>query len=308
MANTLDRPLPARGRPSAFNLSPDSSDLDDDDDDAPLPFPEALPRSDFLTPDFDPAAYLSALPHRHQTLEDLRADLRDRSAAISSELLELVNANSATFLSLGTNLRGGDDKVEDVRVSLLGFRRAVEDVKAKVATRRAETDALTAELRGVRASIELGRTLVEVSERLSSLEERLALSGVPKTRDGAEQKADSADDDDDDDEEEEESEEDADEDEQVQGLVGSTPTVLMTLAQDYNSAEALQRSLPMLAFTAKLETRLAKCRKTLLLDLDNALQESRNAGVTAQNRVLKYLAIYRILGAQDEAVKAVKTK
>ncbi|KAF1734908.1 hypothetical protein CRV24_003826 [Beauveria bassiana] len=304
MANTLDRPLPARGRPSAFNLSsPDSSDLDDDD--APLPFPAALPRSDFLTPDFDPAAYLSALPHRHQTLEDLRADLRDRSAAISSELLELVNANSSTFLSLGTNLRGGDDKVEDVRVSLLGFRRAVEDVKAKVATRRAETDALTAELRGVRASIELGRTLVEVAERLSSLEERLALSGVPKTRDGAEQKADSADDDDDDDESEEE---DEDEDEQVQGLVGSTPTVLMTLAQDYNTAEALQRSLPMLAFTAKLETRLAKCRKTLLLDLGNALQESRKAGVTAQNRVLKYLAIYRILGAQDEAVKAVKAK
>ncbi|KGQ05517.1 hypothetical protein BBAD15_g9264 [Beauveria bassiana D1-5] len=305
MANTLDRPLPARARPSAFNLSPDSSDLDDDD--APLPFPEALPRSDFLTPDFDPAAYLSALPHRHQTLEDLRADLRERSAAISSELLELVNANSATFLSLGTNLRGGDDKVEDVRVSLLGFRRAVEDVKAKVATRRAETVALTAELRGVRASIELGRTLVEVAERLSSLEERLALSGVPKTRDGAEQKADSADDDDDDDDDESE-EEDGDEDEQVQGLVGSTPTVLMTLAQDYNTAEALQRSLPMLAFTAKLETRLAKCRKTLLLDLGNALQESRKAGVTAQNRVLKYLAIYRILGAQDEAVKAVKTK
>ncbi|KAK8141996.1 hypothetical protein G3M48_009500 [Beauveria asiatica] len=296
MANTLHRPLPARGGPSGFNLSPDSSDLDDD---APLPFPEALPRSDFLTPEFDPAAYLSALPHRHQTLEDLRADLRDRSAAISSELLELVNANSATFLSLGTNLRGGDDRVEDVRVSLLGFRRAVEDVKAKVAARRAETDALTTELRGVRGSIESGRTLIEVAERLSSLEERLALSGVPKTRDGAQQ-ADSDD--------EESEEEDEDQDEQVQGLVGSTPTVLMTLAQDYNTAEALLRSLPMLAFTAKLETRLAKCRKTLLLDLGNALKESRKAGVTAQNRVLKYLAIYRILGAQDEAVKAVKAK
>ncbi|KAM3435217.1 hypothetical protein NHJ13734_005656 [Beauveria thailandica] len=296
MANTLHRPLPARGGPSAFNLSPDSSDLDDD---APLPFPEALPRSDFLTPEFDPAAYLSALPHRHQTLEDLRAELRDRSAAISSELLELVNANSATFLSLGTNLRGGDDRVEDVRVSLLGFRRAVEDVKAKVAARRAETDALTTELRGVRGSIESGRTLIEVAERLSSLEERLALSGVPKTRDGAQQAGS---------DDEESEEEDEDQDEQVQGLVGSTPTVLMTLAQDYNTAEALLRSLPMLAFTAKLDTRLAKCRKTLLLDLGNALKESRKAGVTAQNRVLKYLAIYRILGAQDEAVKAVKAK
>ncbi|KAM3511640.1 hypothetical protein MY11210_004724 [Beauveria gryllotalpidicola] len=300
MANTLDRPLPTRERPSALNLSPDSSDLDDDDD-APLPFPEALPRSDFLTPDFDPAAYLSALPHRHQTLEDLRADLRDRSAAIGGELLELVNANSATFLSLGTDLRGGDDKTEGVRVSLLGFRRALEDLKAKVAARRAETDALTTELRAVRRGIELGRTLVEIAERLSSLEERLALSGAaPKTRDGGAEHADSAD--------SESEEEDEDEDEQIQGLVGSTPTVLMTLAQDYNTADALLTSLPMLAFTAKLETRLAKCRKTLLLDLGNALKESRKAGVTAQNRVLRYLAIYRILGAQDEAVKALQAK
>ncbi len=297
MTSTLDRPLPSRGRPSAFNLSSDSSDADDD---APLPFPEALPRSDFITPEFDPAAYLSALPHRHQTLEDLRAELRDRSAAISNELLELVNANSTTFLSLGTDLRGGDEKVEDVRVALLGFRRAVEDVKAKVVTRRAETDELTTQLHDVRGSIELGRTMVEITERLASLEERLALSNLPKTKDG-EKSIDSDDEDSDD-------EEDEDEDEQIHGLVGSTPTVLMILAQDYNTAEALLRSLPVLAFTTKMEARLAKCRKTLLLDLNNAIKESRKAGVPAQGRVLKYLAIYRILGAQDEAVKTLKAK
>ncbi|EGX89723.1 Conserved oligomeric golgi complex subunit 2 [Cordyceps militaris CM01] len=290
MASTLDRPLPSRGRPSTFNLSSSSSDLDDD---APLPFPEALPRSDFLTPAFDPAAYLSALPHRHQTLEDLRADLRDRSAAISSELLELVNANSTTFLSLGTDLRGGDDKVEDVRVSLLGFRRAVEDVRAKVVARRGQADVLTSELHRVRADIERGRAMVEMTERLASLEERLALSSRTELES----------DDDDDSEEEEE-----DEDEQLQGLVGSTPTVLMALAKDYNAAEALLSSLTGLAFTAKLETRLIKCRKTLLLDLSNAIKESRKAGAPAQDRVLKYLAIYRILGAQDEAVKTLRTK
>lgn len=300
MASTLDRPLPSRGKPSAFHLSSDSSDADADDD-APLPFPEALPRSDFITPEFDPAAYLSALPHRHQTLEDLRADLRDRSAAISNELLELVNANSTTFLSLGTDLRGGDDKVEDVRVALLGFRRAVEDVKAKVVTRRAETDELTTELRGVRRDVELGRTMVEVTERLASLEERLALSSAPpKPTDGEEQ----ADDEDD----EDSVEEDEDEDEQMQGLVGSTPAALMMLARDYNAAEALLRSLPVLAFIAKMEARLVKCRKTLLLDLNTAVKESRRAGASAQDRVLKYLAMYRILGAQDEAVTALKTK
>lgn len=297
MASAMDGPLPSRGRPSAFNLSSSSSDVDDD---APLPFPEALPRTDFLTPQFDPAAYLSALPHRHQTLEDLRADLRDRSAAISSELLELVNANSATFLSLGTDLRGGDDKVEDVRVSLLGFRRAVEDVRMRVATRRAETDALTTELRGVRAEIETGRAMVEVAERLASLEERLALSTLAKGKDGDEQ-ADSDDDNSDD-------EEDEDEDEQIQGLVGSTPNTLMILAQDYNTAEVLLGSLHETPFTTKMDARLVKCRKTLLLDLSNALKESRKAGAPAQGRVLKYLAIYRILGAQEDAVRALKAK
>ncbi|TQV90609.1 Conserved oligomeric golgi complex subunit 2 [Cordyceps javanica] len=310
MTSTLHGALPARGVPATFNLSSESSDVDDD---APLPFPEALPRSDFLAPAFDAAAYLSALPHRHQTLEDLRADLRDRSAAISGELLELVNANSTTFLSLGNDLRGGDDRVEDVRVSLLGFRRAVEDVKAKVAARRVEADGLTTELRAVRGHIELGRAMVEMTERLASLEERLALGSVapPRTRDGEAQTG-SSDDEDSEEEEEEEEEEEGDDDdgedddEQIQGLVGSTPTVLMALAQDYTTAEALLRSLPVLAFTAKLETRLAKCRKTLMLDLSNALKESRKAGVPAQGRVLRYLAIYRLLGAQDEAVKALK--
>lgn len=291
MANTFD--LPSRGRPAAFNLSPDSSDTEDD---APLPFPEALPRSDFVTPEFDAAAYLSALPHRHQTLEDLRSDLRDRSAAISSELLELVNANSATFLSLGTDLRGGDDKVEDVRVSLLGFRRAVEDVKAKVVARRTEADGLTTELHDVRRDIEDARRMVEISERLASLEERLTLSSLPRTKDDDEDVDDSEDD------------EDEDEDDQISGLVGSTPTALMALAQDYTSAEGLLRSLPERPFTVKTQARLVKCRRTLLLDLSNALKESRKAGPKAQSRVLKYLAIYRILGAQDEAVKALKTK
>lgn len=302
MATTLDGPLTSRDRQAAFSLSSDSSDIDED---APLPFPEALPRSDFLTPAFEPAAYLSALPHRHQTLEDLRADLRDRSGAISNELLELVNANSATFLSLGTDLRGGDDRVENVRVSLLGFRRAVQDVKAKVTKRRAETDELTLELHAVRREIERGRKMVEISERLTSLEERLALSSVPKTPGGGggEERADDSDDQDTDEEDDDE-----EEDEQAPGLVGSTPTTLMTLAQDYNAAEKLSRSLGESPFTNKMAARLAKCRRTLLLDLSNALKESRKAGPQAGNRTLKYLAIYRALDAEEEAVRTLGTK
>ncbi|RKK66712.1 hypothetical protein BFJ69_g15165 [Fusarium oxysporum] len=266
-----------------FTLS--GSDTSSVDEDAPLPFPEALPRADFLAQDFQPAAYLSALPHRHQTLEDLRSDLRDRSAAISSELLELVNSNYTAFLSLGSELRGGDDKVEDVKVSLLGFRRAVEEVKTKVTERKEETNALNGELRGVRSAIEKGRKMIELSERLASLEERLSLDSLPNN------------------EEWDEESEGEDEDDNY----GSSPTRLLVSAQECSRITKLLESLdPDAPFVIKMEERLTRCRNTLLLDLGNALKEAKKAGVKGQDRVLKCLAIYRVLDAQSEAVKALR--
>lgn len=254
-------------------------------DDAPLPFPEALPRADFLAEDFQPAAYLSALPHRHQTLEDLRSDLRDRSAAISSELLELVNSNYTAFLSLGSELRGGDDKVENAKVSLLGFRRAVEEVKTKVMERREETDTLNGELRGVRSAIEKGRKMIELSERLASLEERLSLDSLPADEDWDEDSEDEVEDDN----------------------YGSSTAKLLTSAQECSRITKLLESMdPDTPYVIKMEERLTRCRNTLLLDLGNALKEAKKAGVKGQDRVLKCLAIYRVLDAPSEAVKALR--
>ena len=271
-----------------------------DDDGAPLPFPAALPRSDFLGTDFQPAAYLSALPHRHQTLEDLRSDLRDRSAAISSELLELVNSNYTAFLSLGDDLRGGDERVEDVRVALLGFRRAVDDVKGKVTRRKEETTLLNDELRSVRAKIEHGRAMIELSDRLASLEERLALGSMPKKHgdQGWDEEVSS---------EEEDEEEDDDEEEGVKGLIGSSPSTLSESARQCRHITDMMNQLdPNHPFVIKQEERLTRCRNTLLLDLGNALKEAKAAGSRGQDRVLKYLAIYRSIDAQDEAIKALR--
>lgn len=281
---------------AVFDLpSSDSGAPSDDDDDTPLPFPSALPRSDFLTPDFQPAEYLSALPTRHQTLEDLRSDLRDRSAAISAELLELVNANYTAFLSLGSELHGGDDKVEDVKMALLGFRRAVDEVKTKVAARRAQADTLTTDLRGVRSDIEKGRKLMEAAERLGSLEDRLAIDSLPKQV--AEISIDT------------ETEDDDAEDDAAAGLLASSPSKLLISVQDY---QRIKRLLGVLdekqPFVVKLAARLIKCRNTLLLDLNNALREARKAGDAGKERTLKYLALYRLLDADAEAVKALRTK
>ena len=124
---------------SKFYFGGASGSVSSDDEDN-LPYPEALPRSDFLAPTFSAPAYLSTLSDRHQTLEDLRTDLRERSQALSKELLDLVNTNYEQFLSLGSDLKGGEEKVEDVRVGLLGFKRGVEDVRGKVRERRGEVE------------------------------------------------------------------------------------------------------------------------------------------------------------------------
>ncbi|GAO16955.1 uncharacterized protein UV8b_06657 [Ustilaginoidea virens] len=273
-----------------------ASDTSESGGDAPLPFPAALPRSDFLVPDFDPAAYLSALPHRHQTLEDLRSDLRDRSSTISSELLELVNSNYTAFLSLGSELKGGDEKVEDVRVALLGFRRAVEEIKANVAKKSVDTRQLNDELRHVRTSIEQGRKMLELSDRLDALEERLTVNSTPA---GAVAETDW--------------ESDSDDDEggngPAEGFLASSPSKLLKSAAECGDAVILQSSLDQQhPFVIKMRERLTKCRSTLLLDLGNALKEAKGAGAKGHDRLLKYLDIYRMLDAQREAVKVLRSR
>lgn len=295
--------------------APFSSDSDSDSDGSaagPLPFPTALPRADFLTPDFDAATYLSELhaggpAARHQTLEDLRSELRSRSAATSAELLALVNANYAAFLGLGDGLRGGEDRVEDVRVALMGFRRAVEEVMARVAERRREVGKLSEELGGVRSGIELGRRMLELDERVSGLEDRLAVGSYgtgKKAGDSNDGETDSTWDDDDDD-----SDEDEEEENDGEGFVGSSPAKLTALAVDYAAVEALAdvigRDVP---FVRKTEERTMRCRNTILLDLGTALKEACKAGARGHGRVVKLLSIYSILDAESDAVRVLKEK
>ncbi|KAI0599242.1 COG complex component, COG2-domain-containing protein [Biscogniauxia sp. FL1348] len=284
---------PSRPQSSRTFILPSSSSSsdhgDDDDDDAPLPFPTALPRSDFLAPDFDAATYLSSLAHRHQTLEDLRSDLRERSAAISSELLELVNANYTSFLSLGDELKGGEERVEDVRVALLGFRRAVEEIKGRVRDKGSEVAGLNRELGGVRGDIETGRKMLELDERISGLEERLAIGSTGPGSDESE-------------------EDDEDDDELPDGMVGSSAAKLTRLANDYVAVDELAddigRETP---FVRKMEERLIRCRNTILLDLSTALKEAKKAGIQGQTKLLKLMGIYAVMDAQSEAVKTLKS-
>ncbi|GAP90949.1 putative oligomeric Golgi complex subunit 2 protein [Rosellinia necatrix] len=285
-ASTSSRPRTGSRTFVLPSSSPSASSASESEDDTPLPFPTALPRSDFLAPAFGAAEYLSSLPHRHQTLEDLRADLRERSAAIGAELLELVNANYASFLGLGDELRGGEDRVEDVRVALLGFRRAVEEVRSRVRDRGAEVAGLTRELGSVRGEIEMGRKLLELDDRISMLEERLAIGSTNPDSD--------------------ESDEDGDEEED--DGVGSSAAKLTQLAGDYVAVDGLAhdigRDTPLVR---KMEERMLRCRNTLVLDLNTALRESKKAGAPGRTRLLKLMGIYAMLDAQADAVKVLKS-
>jgi len=292
---------PSTQQPPHTTLTSTSSDppSDDEDDDAPLPFPTALSRRDFLSPTFSAADYLSSLfpsdatstdgfaglvGTRHQTLEDLRTELRERSSAISAELLELVNANYTSFLGLGDTLKGGEERVEDVRVALLGFRRQVEEVQGRVRSRKEEVGRVGNELRGVRGEVEVGRRMIELDERLEVLQGRLEDGGQDQ------------------DDEDEEEEGDVD-------FTGSSPAVLAERATEYLAidklADAIGRDVP---YVRKMEERIMRCRNTLLLDLGTSMKEARKAGERGRDRVMKLLGVYRQLGAYADGVKTLKDK
>ncbi|EGO61528.1 hypothetical protein NEUTE1DRAFT_128095 [Neurospora tetrasperma FGSC 2508] len=360
LSNLSNNPPPPRLTTTSSQPSPSSKQDDDDisdDDVSNLPFPTALPRPSFLTPHFSPLAYLDSLyasssspdptnatvttitpfSQRHQTLPDLRSELHTRSLAISSELLELVNANYTSFLSLGDELKGGEERVEDVRVAVLGFRRAVEEVRTKVREKRGEIGELVKELGYVRGGVEWGRGVLELGERVEGLEVKLNMGSLGSTggsggagtgagagveawvkkgtinaeedRVGEEDEYEGWDDGSED-FKEEVVDDDGEGDDEREGFVASSPAELEALAKEYVKIEQMADRLGghEVPFVRKMEERMIRCRNTILLDLSTALKEARRAGERGKKRVVRYLGVYRLLDAEQEAVRVLKEK
>lgn len=282
---------------SPFAL-PSPSDTSSDNEDN-LPYPAPLSRTDFLDPSFDPQIYLSSLRNRHQTLEDLRSDLRERSQLLSQELLELVNGNYEEFLSLGTDLKGGEEAVEGVRVGVLGFEREVRSIGEVVRKREEEVGMLLEEKKTLRKEAVFGRALLGLEERIEDLEESLAI-GQSKTDD----------------------EYDSDESETDE----SSDPMLMIVTKLHKQTE---RYLLIQHITKRLDlstrknaavmgnfpengssehpvlraqqSRVSECRKTLLLDLAATMKR-----VKGQPAALDIAQMYADLGAESEALRTIK--
>ncbi|THY89077.1 hypothetical protein D6C95_06905 [Aureobasidium pullulans] len=289
-SNPLDRKSYSSNNYSTY------SDSDSDADNTPLPFPAALPRSDFLTPDFTPEAYLSTLSNRHQTLEDLRSDLRQRSQLLSKELLDLVNANYEEFLSLGVRLKGGEEKIEEVRVGVLGFSREVGNVRDAVAEKVQEVGTLLEEKKRIRKDVMVGRRLLEIEERLEDLEARLMVE--PSNSLSANNTSAN---DQDSDSDEDEDYEDGDGD----SATSATLARLRKHAQAYLLLTHLTQKLHHHPFITAQQSRLLRIRNTLLLDLRTSLKQAQTAGVGGK-QLLDFLVIYGELGEGEEGVGALK--
>jgi conserved oligomeric Golgi complex subunit 2 len=225
--------------------------------------------------------------------------LRARSQLLTKELLDLVNSNYQDFLSLGSSLKGGDEKVEEVRVGLLGFQKEVEGVRKSVLGKEEEAQKLVDERVDVRKQIAFGRQLLDVEARLSVLEERLMVESAGKSE--AVSNGDAVDISD----SEETSDEDEDEDETRQFMSISK---LRKHVHQYLLIRKLSEGIGTdHPFLVAQEPRLTKLRNTLLLDLSTAIKQAKGAGAAGLDRTMKIMGIYRHMDEATEAVKVLKS-
>lgn len=256
-----------------------------------MPYPAPLQRNDFLEPEFLPSKYLSTLSNRHQTLEDLRSELRTRSQLLNKELLDLVNSNYQDFLNLGNSLHGGEEKVEEVRVGLLGFRKEIGTLKGVVEEKEQEVGQLLEERREAREKIELGKRLLDYDARIMELETDLDIN--------KEAISDPKDDISDSEEEDEDDEDDP--------SYGVSIAKLRRNVMQYILIREQEKSLEEHPFITAQVPRTTKIRSTLLLDLSTALKQAKSGGTAGSGRLMKIMTVYADMDESAEAVKVLKS-
>ncbi|RMZ83950.1 hypothetical protein DV737_g1375, partial [Chaetothyriales sp. CBS 132003] len=129
---------------------------------------EALKVSDFL----------ANLTSRFQTLEDLQAELRQLSATIQTELVDLVNDHYEEFLGLGESLSGGEEQVEEVRLGLMGVERELDVLKERVVRERERVAEAMELKRDVVREANVGSRLLDAERRLAELEFGMGIVSV----------------------------------------------------------------------------------------------------------------------------------
>lgn len=233
----------------------------------------------------------------------MRQELRSLEQLLNKELLDLVNENYQDFLSLGTALRGGEEKVEGVKVGLLSFQRDVQSIRDKIETRRREVEMLLNEKRKLRSQADIGQDLLDYADRVEELEHRLMIGDKRPARDtttGGEESDLESDLD--------ASGSDESDDEELED--GTAPVSLKRLERH------IQRYLFLTSIAARVgeqhpfllaqQPRVAKVKSTVLLDLKTALEQAAHAGKQREARTMAVLRLYDRMGEDVSAVAALK--
>lgn len=222
---------------------------------------------------------------------------------MNKELLDLVNENYQDFLSLGTALRGGEEKIEGVKVGLLAFQRDVQSIRDKVEARRLEVEGLLNEKRQLRAQADIGKELLDYADRVEELEHQLMIADKSSSNGDA-----SADD-------ESESESDlygsgGDESDEEELEDGAAPVSLKRLERHVQKfvfltsiANRVGENHP---FLLAQQPRVSKIKSTVLLDLKTALERAGPAGDKRDARTMAVLRLYDLMGEDVSAVAALK--
>jgi len=206
-----------------------------------------------------------------------------------------VNNEYQAFLGLGQDLRGGGDKVDEVKVGLLGFQKGVGGIRDVVKERRRDADRLVREREEISRDIAYGRGLLLVAEKVDELEEVLVL-GDKNTQN---------EDDWSDEEEDDESDRDSE-----SGETGPLVNFarLRRLVHMYvttrNQVDYLGGSSQ--PFLAKLSDRIQTIRQTLLIDLGTALKQAKELKAKGGPRVIKIMGLYSDMAEIAEALKVLK--
>ena len=195
-------------------------------------------------------------------------------------------------------MKGGDEKVEEVRFGLLSFKKEVEGLRAKVVDRKHEIEVLIGQRKRVLKQVQLGRRLLEVGQRIEDLEERLMLAsnGSRKPHMNGE-----------DAEESESDVESEDEDEDEDETDGIPISRLQRHMEQYMY---IRQSIAKIGdehpFLMKHEERVSRLRQTVLLDLDNGLKQAAAGGEQDRDDLLKLLELYKQMGEENEAISVLK--
>ncbi|KAI8377835.1 uncharacterized protein BYT42DRAFT_614487 [Radiomyces spectabilis] len=152
-------------------------DMEDDDQiiNSVKPLPnQAVDRSLFQAPQFDPDHFLSS--RRHLGLERLKKELNEHLRFLKAELVELINEDYQDFINLSTNLKGVDKAMDDLQRPLAQMGNQVQTAQSQfqdvLDKLRDELDHRT-QVREKKASLKL---LLNIHNSITKVEDLLEIN------------------------------------------------------------------------------------------------------------------------------------